>query len=98
MRSLLFCWKHSTIGHLLKNMYHAVKHRTRVERENNNRNGLHNGISPVSFGPSASTAQSMAAVPLLIIVEKRMNLRINSNFQRNPHLVCEFLGRIDFFL
>ena len=55
------------------------------------RNGLHNGISPVSFGPSASTAQSMAAVPLLIIVEKRMNLRINSNLQRNPHFVRNLL-------
>ena len=55
------------------------------------RNGLHNGISTISFGSTAVYSAYNWQPSPLNYVEKRMNLRINSNLQRNPHFVRNLL-------
>ena len=64
---------------------------TQFSLQEAHRNGLHNGISTISFGSTAVYSAYNWQPSPLNYVEKRMNLRINSNFQRNPHLVRNLL-------
>ena len=64
---------------------------TQFSLQEAHRNGLHNGISTISFGPTAVYSANFGSRPIWVICKKKNELRINSNLQRNPHLVRNLL-------